>query len=375
MLPETRLQFGTSIQENIGLDKRSFNGITRYSWSPSTTHKNVLEMLNIQFINNMNVDNFFNVYQSTYNRLNSIAKNYPVNPDYLDDNGNLSINTGGAQNFIMDVQNNTLQLSDEDNQAVRSIEERRVRLTDNNLIFASNFTFTQNNRTNFTDNNFSQFRAKLELAGNILSALAQPFNFEKNEHEKYLVFGVQFSQYVKTEFDYIKYWQINRENVLAFRAFAGIAIPYGNSSNIPFSRSYFAGGSNDNRAWQAYSLGPGSSGSTNDFNEANMKLAFNLEYRFPIFGGFKGALFADAGNIWNILDDVNDPSSQFQSIDSIKDIALGSGFGLRYDFSFFVLRFDTGFKTYNPALPTGQRWFKHYNFSNAVFNIGINYPF
>lgn len=106
-----------------------------------------------------------------------------------------------------------------------------------------------------------------------------------------------------------------------------------------------------------------------------MKLAFNLEYRFPIFGGFKGALFADAGNIWNILDDVNDPSSQFQSIDSIKDIALGSGFGLRYDFSFFVLRFDTGFKTYNPALPTGQRWFKHYNFSNAVFNIGINYPF
>lgn len=332
-------------------------------------------MLNIQFINNMNVDNFFNVYQSTYNRLNSIAKNYPVNPDYLDDNGNLSINTGGAQNFIMDVQKNTLQLSDEDNQAVRSIEERRVRLTDNNLIFASNFTFTQNNRTNFTDNNFSQFRAKLELAGNILSALAQPFNFEKNEHEKYLVFGVQFSQYVKTEFDYIKYWQINRENVLAFRAFAGIAIPYGNSSNIPFSRSYFAGGSNDNRAWQAYSLGPGSSGSTNDFNEANMKLAFNLEYRFPIFGGFKGALFADAGNIWNILDDVNDPSSQFQSIDSIKDIALGSGFGLRYDFSFFVLRFDTGFKTYNPALPTGQRWFKHYNFSNAVFNIGINYPF
>lgn len=183
-------------------------------------------MLNIQFINNMNVDNFFNVYQSTYNRLNSIAKNYPVNPDYLDDNGNLSINTGGAQNFIMDVQNNTLQLSDEDNQAVRSIEERRVRLTDNNLIFASNFTFTQNNRTNFTDNNFSQFRAKLELAGNILSALAQPFNFEKNEHEKYLVFGVQFSQYVKTEFDYIKYWQINRENVLAFRAFPGIAIPF-----------------------------------------------------------------------------------------------------------------------------------------------------
>jgi len=162
---------------------------------------------------------------------------------------------------------------------------------------------------------------------------------------------------------------------LAFRTFAGVAIPYGNSSNIPFARSYFGGGSNDNRAWQAYSLGPGRSGSPNEFNEANLKLAANLEYRFKMFGKVNGAFFADAGNIWNVFDDTPDEAAQFNGFSSLKDIALGSGFGIRYDFGFLVLRLDTGFKTYDPALPENDRWFSNFNFSNAVYNIGINYPF
>ena len=84
--------------------------------------------------------------------------------------------------------------------------------------------------------------------------------------------------------EYIKHWELTATNVLAFRSFAGIAIPYGNADNIPFVRSYFAGGANDNRAWFPYSLGPGSTDNINDFNEANFKLAFNLEYRFPVVG-------------------------------------------------------------------------------------------
>ena len=83
-------------------------------------------------------------------------------------------------------------------------------------------------------------------------------------------------------------------------------MPYGNSNSIPFTRSYFAGGSNDNRGWLAYRLGPGSSKSVNDFNEANLKLAMNLEYRFTLFGKLNGALFTDAGNIWNVYDNVED---------------------------------------------------------------------
>jgi outer membrane protein assembly factor BamA len=163
--------------------------------------------------------------------------------------------------------------------------------------------------------------------------------------------------------------------VFAVRTFFGIAIPFGNSDNVPFSRSYFSGGSNDNRAWQPYSLGPGRSGATDDFNEANMKIALSSEFRFKILGDLKGALFADAGNIWNVYDNVIDEKSTFTGIKSLKDIALGTGFGLRYDLSFFVIRFDFGFKTYNPANETGKKWFREYNFGHSVLNFGINYPF
>ena len=155
----------------------------------------------------------------------------------------------------------------------------------------------------------------------------------------------------------------------------GLAIPYGNSDNIPFVRSDFGGGSNDNRAWDVYSFGPGRTQNLNDFNEANFKLAFNLEFRFPIVGDIKGAFFADAGNIWNVFDNVDDPDATFNGFESLGDIALGTGFGLRYDFTYFVIRLDTGFKTYNPALIGSDRWFTNFNLNEAVLNIGINYPF
>jgi outer membrane protein assembly factor BamA len=198
---------------------------------------------------------------------------------------------------------------------------------------------------------------------------------KKKQDGKYEIFNLEYSEYIKTEFDYIKHWDLSKEKVFAVRTFFGIAIPFGNSNNIPFSRSYFSGGSNDNRAWQPYSLGPGSSGAVNDFNEANMKIACSGEFRFKILGPLKGALFADAGNIWNVLDNVVDEKSTFKNLKDIKEIALGSGFGLRYDLSFFVVRFDFGFKTYNPASEIGRRWFKDYNFAHTVLNFGINYPF
>ena len=194
-------------------------------------------------------------------------------------------------------------------------------------------------------------------------------------NDNFEIFDVAYSQYIKTELDYIKHWDLGKKQVLALRSFFGIAIPYGNSNSIPFSKSFFAGGTNDNRAWTAYSLGPGSSDSNDEFNEANMKLAFNLEYRFNVFGDFYAAFFADAGNIWNVLDNIEDPQATFTSFQSLEDIALGTGFGLRYDFGFIIFRFDTGFKTYDPSYEMGNRWLNDYNFTNAVYNIGINYPF
>jgi len=230
-------------------------------------------------------------------------------------------------------------------------------------------------KTDQKDNTFYQIRTKIESAGTLLTLIANTANLPKNENGNYEIFNLEYSEYFKTEFDYVKYWDLSKEKVLAVRSFFGIAIPFGNSNNIPFSRSYFAGGSNDNRAWEPYRLGPGSTGAVNDFNEANMKIALSAEFRFKVFGSLKGALFADAGNIWNVFDNITEPKATFDGIEDLKELALGTGFGLRYDLDFFVVRFDLGFKTYNPANEKDKQWFYDYDFAHSVFNFGINYPF
>ncbi|UII76755.1 outer membrane protein assembly factor [Flagellimonas sp. HMM57] len=383
MLPQSRLSVGTNFQRNIGLDKQSLNSILSYNWSPTNSLKHNIELLNVEFIRNVNPDNFYNVYQNTFSNLDEIADEFQDDPQYAsfyeesgdtDDPLRLSI-PNGANGFVEAVLNNEIPTTEEQLSEVNSIGERRQRLTENNLIFASNYSFTKNSKTDINDNNFYQLRVKLESAGNLLSLLEDIVPYNKNDNDQLLVFGVPFSQYFKTEFDFIKHWDVADSKVLAFRSFFGLAVPYGNSESIPFLRSYFAGGSNDNRAWNAYELGPGSTSNINDFNEANLKIAFNLEYRFPIAGDVKGALFADAGNIWNVFDNENNPDAIFTDVTSLADIALGTGLGLRYDFTYFVFRLDVGFKTYNPAEEWSRRWFKGYNLGNAVYNIGINYPF
>ena len=230
-------------------------------------------------------------------------------------------------------------------------------------------------KTNLADNNFYVFKTKVESAGNVLSLFATAAETVGEQNSKKTIFDLEYSQYIKTELEYVKHWDLTKEKIFAIRTFFGIAIPYGNSTNIPFSRSYFSGGSNDIRAWQPYSLGPGSSGAVNDFNEANLKITTSAELRFKIINSLKGAIFVDAGNIWNVLDDVTDEPSIFEGFQSLEDIAVGSGFGFRYDFNFFVIRLDLAFKTYNPSDDVGKRWFRDYNFGNSVLNIGINYPF
>ncbi|MGM0391545.1 MAG: BamA/TamA family outer membrane protein [Bacteroidota bacterium] len=379
MSPFTSLSLGVSAQNNIGLDKQNLNTILNYRWTPSRTISKRVDLLNVQYVRNLNTDNYFNVYRNSYSNLNEIVQSPEVvtSPTYLDDEGKLII-PAGAENFIRDVTNGNSQtsgLSPDQSQEVKNISERKNRLTENNLIFASNFTYLINNKENLYDNDFSRFRFKVEAAGNFLSAISSLAGLKKNDQGNYSIFGVNYSQYLKTELDYIKHWDWGNKNIFAIRAFGGAAIPYGNANSIPFIRSFFAGGPNDNRAWQAYDLGPGSSGGRNEFNEANMKLAFNAEYRFNLIGALNSAIFIDAGNIWNVLDIVEDEAATFTSLADLKDIAVGSGMGLRYDFNFFVLRFDAGFKTYDPSLPMEERWFKNYNFANAVYNVGINYPF
>lgn len=376
MSPNTVINLSATSQQNIGLDKQTLAGILGYNWFPSNTVSNTLDLFNVEFVKNLNTDNYFGVYTNSFDRLNAIARDI----DYIDQNESLenpANNFDPADVFIDDVINGNTSLTpqDEDYVSVSNINERKDRLTENNLIFSSSYTYKKNKRENIFDNDFSVFKWRIEFAGNLLTNFSKLIGSSKNDNDNYEIFGVAFSQYLKTEIDYVKYFDFGRHNIFAFRSYAGIAIPYGNSNSIPFAKSFFAGGPNDNRAWTAYNLGPGSSNNTDEFNEANFKIHLSAEQRFGLFGNLRGALFVDVGNIWNILDNVEDEDATFNGFKSLKDIAIGSGFGLRYDFDFFVLRFDVGFKTYDPAQEIDNRWFRDYNFRNAVYNIGINYPF
>ncbi len=376
MIPSTVFSLGFAKQKNIGLDKENFTGALTYNWSPKANNTARFDLFNVQFVHNLNPENYFNVYNSSYNSLNEIAKKYNTNTDYVDDKNNLTIDYG-TTNFSTDalLGQTSLTPQDKEYKDILSITERRIRLSENDFILATNYTFTKTTKKDLNDNTFYQLKTKIESAGTLLSLISKTGGLAKNSNGNYNIFNLEYAEYIKTEIDYIKHWDLTRQKVLAFRTFFGIAIPYGNSNYVPFSRSYFAGGSNDNRAWQPYSLGPGSTGSILDFNEANMKIALSSEFRFNILGDLKGALFADAGNIWNIKDNISDKDATFDGLKDLKDIALGTGFGLRYDFSFFVIRFDLGFKTYDPANETGKKWFTDYNFGHSVLNFGINYPF
>jgi outer membrane protein assembly factor BamA len=374
MIPSTLLSSGLSTQKNIGLDKENVTGVLAYNWTPKRNNTARFDLFNIQYVRNLNPENYFNVYKSSYTELNNLGKTYNTNTQYINTDGNLKIEQG-TSGFTNDVLTGTVTLPAKDYTTLSSIEERRIRLTENDFILSNSFSFSKTTKTDIKDNTFYLFRTKIESAGSILSLVSNAANLSRNQNGKYEIFNLEYSEYIKTEFDYIKYWDFSKGKVLAVRSFFGIAIPYGNSNNIPFSRSYFAGGSNDNRAWEPYRLGPGSTGAINDYNEANMKIALSAEFRFKILGSINGALFADAGNIWNVLDNITDKRATFDGVQDLKEIALGTGFGLRYDLSFFVVRFDLGFKTFNPANEMGKRWFYDYDFAHSVFNFGINYPF
>lgn len=378
-LPSTAITLGLSKQTNIGLDKENYNGSFYYDWglNRDETKKFRFDLFNLQFVRNLNIGNYFNVYNYSYETLNDLALIYNTNANLTVD-GNLGsdLSLPGAVEFINQVASGDINVGDETNfKTINIIGERRKRLIENNLILSSSFSYNLSTKKDINDVQFYNIKAKIESAGNVLDLIAKQKKEPFSDNNKRTLFGVEYAQYIKTELEYIKHLHLYKKSSLAFRFFGGIAIPYGNSNSVPFSRSYFAGGSNDNRGWQAYSLGPGASKSINDFNEANFKLSMNLEYRFNIFNSLNGALFADAGNIWNVFDDVEDEKLVFSGFKSLRDTALGTGFGLRYDFGFFVVRGDFGFKTYNPAKEYSQRWLKDMNLSKTVFNIGINYPF
>jgi len=223
-------------------------------------------------------------------------------------------------------------------------------------------------------------RASAETAGNFLYGLSSIFA-NRGPDGAYKVFGIQYAQYLKGEVDYTYTLNFNSRNALAFRGGFGIAYPYGNSSMVPFEKRFYAGGANGVRGWGVRTLGPGCYNSQNfvtDFINQCGDISFiaSAEYRAKLFWVFEGALFIDAGNIWTIRSYPNQPGGVFKFNKFYKQLAASYGIGLRMDFTYFLLRFDLGFKAHNPAMNQEPwplihpRWGR-----DTTFHFSVGYPF
>ena len=258
------------------------------------------------------------------------------------------------------------------------------RVVEKQLIFGPTYSYTYTN-TMLQKPSTIYYKGTLDLAGN-LTGLLSGANIKEGKQKT--IFGVPFSQYAKLENDFRYYYKFNQKTSLATRLIAGLAYPYGNSENIPFSKQFFSGGSNSIRAFRARTLGPGSfdprtiqEGYYFD-QSGDIKLELNAEYRANLYKFLNVAVFADAGNIWLVNDDAQRPGAKFSS-DFMSEIAVGAGFGLRLDFSILILRLDLAMPLRVPYYEKGERWaFDKINFGdsnwrkdNLILNIAIGYPF
>lgn len=253
------------------------------------------------------------------------------------------------------------------------------------LIFGPTYSYTYTNTMEKRRKHTFYYKASLDLAGNI-AGLATGANLKKGDTIK--VFSVPFSQFVKVENEFRHYLKLGGESQLASRIIAEAGFAYENSNEMPFIKQFFNGGTNSIRAFRARSIGPGSYDGTTNANtflpdqSGDLKLEFSTEYRAKIYNIVKGALFLDAGNIWLLKDNPEKPGAQFSKA-FLKELAVGVGAGLRFDFSFLVLRTDLAFPIRKPYLSEGQRWVldqvsfgnSSWRKENLVFNLAIGYPF
>jgi len=259
---------------------------------------------------------------------------------------------------------------------------------EDHFIMRLGYTFYQTNRRIPTAEvnafamqpSITTWRFSAETAGNLLYGLSHLFK-AKRDDGAYKVFGIQYAQYVKGEIDHTYTLNLNSRNALAFHAGFGIAYPYGNSSMVPFEKRFYAGGANGVRGWGVRTLGPGCYDSRNDVEDfinqcGDISLILSAEYRAKLFWVFEGAIFIDAGNIWTIHEYPNQPGGMFKFNKFYKQIAASYGLGIRMDFTYFLLRFDLGFKAHNPAMNQEPWPLIHPKWSrDANFHFSVGYPF
>jgi hypothetical protein len=275
-------------------------------------------------------------------------------------------------------------------------------------IFNPIYRYSNLNSNKRDHDNLHDIIASLDLSGVMLTPLiyrgldAIGFNqIGVNSNDLKEFFGVPYTQFVKFDIQYVASRPINKKHKIVYRTLAGMGFAFGNSPSMPYEQSFFAGGSNDIRAFTARTMAPGSYKTYADPNATitqigDTRFEANLEWRFEMTQLFEGTLFVDAGNIWNIRKDTISPlDPSVLKLSSWKEIAIGVGYGVRMDLDFLILRLDLSFALHNPHLPAGEKWFgsskeeyltyftdpetgavKDYEFPHALkFNFGIGYPF
>lgn len=259
-----------------------------------------------------------------------------------------------------------------------------AKVIEKQLIFGPTYSYTYTNTMVKKKRHTFYFNGELDLAGNIVG-LVTGANAKSGDTIK--IFDVPFSQYVKATSDLRHYLKLGENSQLASRLIVGAGLSYGNATEMPSTKQYVVGGPNSIRAFRSQSVGPGSYEPPPDTpflpdESGDIKLEFNTEYRSKIFSIVNGAVFLDAGNIWLMNENPDEPGAQINK-NFMNEIAVGVGAGLRFDFTFLILRTDLAFPIRQPYPINGNNWVideidfgsSVWRKDNLILNIAIGYPF
>ena len=254
--------------------------------------------------------------------------------------------------------------------------QRRKDQYTSHLLLGIRYSLTYSSQRFNQTGSFVYLRADFETSGNLLSLFNNTKLITENDgHHEFL--GIRYSQYVRSSFDFRQHLKLGSESWLVFREFLGIGVPYGNSKDLPFERSFYGGGSNGLRGWLYRTVGPGGYVPTNEDIEktGDIHLEMNAEYRFPFYNIINGALFFDMGNVWAFHQIESMPDAEFNFNSFYKQLAMDAGFGFRIDASFLLIRVDLAYAMRNPyAYDNGSHW-RFGRGNNFRIQLGIGYPF
>ncbi len=320
----------------------------------------------------------------------NLSYNYQDRPEYTRNIISTSFGyTGNVKNRffyqVYPLQLNIVRLFDLDNEFYSTLANDpflRDAYQDHFDLGSGGMFYYTTSAATIPDKTYFYSRLQFDIAGNLLRA----FNplLLKDENGSGIIWNTPYSQFVRAELTLGRTWVWGKKNgqSLATRLLAGAGYAYGNSSSLPFEKHFYGGGANSLRGWQARTVGPGRAPMDNSFvipnQTGDMKLEANIEYRFDIFWKVAGAVFADAGNVWTLNNDLNDTSdpSVFRWNTFSESLAANWGLGLRLDFGFLLLRFDMGMKIHDPARErkwvNPKTWLQR---DNYALHFGVGYPF